>query len=99
MPEVLHAPPELSPYLFWDTDRTRLNWQRDAAFVIQRTFERGTLNDLLEVLVHYGRERVVEVLTQAEDLPDGVAALASVLFNVPSHEFRCCISTPSPQPS
>ena len=99
MVAALHAPPELSPYLFWDTDRTRLDWERDAAFVIRRTFERGSLNDLLEVLVHYGREQVVGVLTQVEDLPDGVAALASVLFNVPAHEFRCYTSTPSPQPS
>lgn len=88
MPEVLPSPPQLSPYLFWDTDRDRLDWQRNAAFVIRRAFERGTLDDLLEVLVYYGREKVVAVLTSAEDLPEMVVALASMVFSLKPEDFR-----------
>ncbi len=99
MPAILPSPPQLSPYLLWDTDRTRLDWQRNAAFVIRRAFERGTLDDLLEVLVYYGREKVVAVLTQAEDLPEMVIALASVVFSLKPVDFRCYTSPPFPQPS
>ncbi len=96
MPEILPSPPQLSPYLFWDTDRTRLDWQGNAAFVIRRAFERGTLDDLLEVLVYYGREKVIAVLTSAEDLSEMVVALASVVFSLKPEEFRWNNPTPNP---
>ena len=57
MPSLnLHKP------TFWDTHIAKLDKDHDAAFIIVRVFERGLLDDLIEILVHYDEKRIKQAL-------------------------------------
>ncbi|WP_116787810.1 helix-turn-helix transcriptional regulator [Flavobacterium psychrotrophum] len=67
--EAAHNTPNLSRLrksLFWDTNITKIDWQRQATAVIRRIFERGNLTEKKEILRFYGSEEVRKTIT-----PDG----------------------------
>lgn len=59
--------PELSKLrkaLFWDTDISKINWERQFKAVIRRVFERGNEVEKQEIERFYGIDKVKSVLTQ-----------------------------------
>jgi len=48
--------------LFWDTDISQIDWEKQAAAVIRRTFERGDDEEKEEITKFYGEEKVQSVL-------------------------------------
>lgn len=48
--------------LFWDTDITQIDWYRQARAIIQRVFERGNLEEKIEITGFYGKDKVTEVI-------------------------------------
>jgi plasmid maintenance system antidote protein VapI len=53
--------------LFWDTDITQVDWTTQYKAVIERVFERGSVNEKKEILRFYGEEKVKEA-TGSEDI-------------------------------
>jgi len=51
-----------SKLLFWDTDITQIDWQRQKRAVIRRIFERGTEAEIKEIISFYGEKTAVEIL-------------------------------------
>lgn len=61
--EVSH--PDLSklrPGLFWDTDITKIDWQRQKRAVIERIFERGNNEEKSEITRFYGDSVIQEFM-------------------------------------
>lgn len=57
--------PDLSRYskaLFWDVRIERINWMKNAKWIIQRVFEYGNQEEIEETLRFYGKETVNEQL-------------------------------------
>lgn len=50
------------PALFWDTTIERIDWQAHSRFVINRVFERGSEDEIMEIIRFYGRDRILEVV-------------------------------------
>jgi len=48
--------------LFWDTNIDKIDWQRQKRAVISRVFERGTAQEIKEILSFYGEKMVAEIL-------------------------------------
>ena len=48
--------------LFWDTDISQIDWQRQKRAVICRVFERGTEPEIKEIISFYGEKTVIEIL-------------------------------------
>jgi len=48
--------------LFWDTDITQIDWQRQKRAVIRRVFERGTEAEIKEIISFYGEKTVIGIL-------------------------------------
>ena len=51
-----------SKLLFWDTNITKIDWQRQKRAVIRRIFERGTEAEIKEIISFYGEKIVIEIL-------------------------------------
>ncbi|TWI94207.1 plasmid maintenance system antidote protein VapI [Mucilaginibacter frigoritolerans] len=47
--------------LFWDTDITKIDWEKQSKAVIQRVFERGNDDEKKEILGFYGEDKIKEV--------------------------------------
>lgn len=62
------AHPDLSKLrkaLFWDTDISKIDWQRQYKAVIKRVFERGDKSEKQEIIDFYGDEKVASVVGDA----------------------------------
>jgi hypothetical protein len=48
--------------IFWDIEYDQLDYQKNSRFVVQRVFERGTLDHISELYALYGEARVQKEL-------------------------------------
>lgn len=48
--------------LFWDTDISRIDWEKQAKAVIERVFERGNDDEKEEMVRFYGQTKIQSVL-------------------------------------
>jgi len=63
--ERKHTPDfsKLHKALFWETTSLdKINWIKNANWVIQRAFEYGNQQEIEEIIRFYGREKVTEIL-------------------------------------
>jgi len=81
--------PVFNKRIFWDVDFEKLDYDAKAAFVIERVFERGDVEDIRNCRRYYGDEKVTEALLNAKFLPETTLYLASAVINKPIKEFRC----------
>lgn len=80
----------LSKRAFWDVDFESLDFQKHKGFIIEKAYDRGSWNDMKWCVKEYGEEEVKKALKNARSLREEVVRLASVLFDIPEIEFRCC---------
>lgn len=84
---------KLSPRAFWDVDMSKLDYENKADFIIRKVFDRGSLEDVAEVLAYYGREKVMSALVTASSLRQQTLRFAASYFNLPLSSFRCFTTT------
>ena len=89
------AAPKLSRAAFWDIDLDKLDLERYAGFAIVRIFERGTPEDIQEIIAHFGKSRISETLIRASTLQPRAVALGEKLLGLSRNQFSCL--KPSPQ--
>jgi hypothetical protein len=53
--------PDLHPKFFWDTNVDKLNWVKAYRAVIARIIERGSEDELAEIVRFYGRTKVLKL--------------------------------------
>jgi plasmid maintenance system antidote protein VapI len=56
--------PRIRPGLFWDTDISKIDWQRQRRAVIERILERGNDEEKAEIKRFYGESAVLEVASK-----------------------------------
>ena len=81
--------PIFNKRIFWDVNFEALDYDLKSAFVIERGFERGDVDDIRQCRRYYGDERVTDVLLNAKFLPERRLHLAAAIINKPYTEFRC----------
>lgn len=55
--------------LFWDTDISKIDWDKQCRAVIQRVYERGNETEKQELINFYGQEKInVALSTKSRDL-------------------------------
>ncbi len=92
MTDTAASKPQFSAYLFWDSNPEKIDFQRDASYVIRRVFDIGRLDDVAEALRYYPKEIIVHALLSAHYLPENAIYLACALFNLKKEEFKCYTS-------
>lgn len=55
--------PNLPAHLFWDTIVENIDWSKSFRFVIGRVLDRGSDEEIAEMVRYYGREKVVKAIT------------------------------------
>lgn len=80
---------EFSNNLFWDADISNIDYDKHAGHIVPRVFMRGTMEDILQVIRYYGKERVAEILMNTRYLDKISLAFATGLFNLKKDDFRC----------
>lgn len=85
--------PVLSRRAFWDVDLKQLDFDRYPEFTIVRIMERGTSNDIREVIRYYGKDKVQSTLTNSERLLPRAQIILRRLFHLHNSDFKCPTGT------
>lgn len=86
----------LSDHLFWDVDRSTVDPEQHAAWLVKRVLEYGRWADWQQLVSHYGKPRLAELATGLRSLHPRAFAFCCAWFDLPSSSFRCSVSTPFP---
>jgi hypothetical protein len=81
--------PILSKQAFWDVDMEKIDYEKNAAHVVEKVIERGKAEDFNNLLKFYGFERVKELSLQALYLSDISINFCCTLFKVKPTDFKC----------
>jgi hypothetical protein len=79
--------PDLGLYVFWDIDKSKLDFVSDRDFIISRLFERGKLDDVLKVISYYGIPYTKKSLAANKYLSRQGIYLAKALLDIPIEHF------------
>ena len=81
--------PEFSPFIFWDTDPSEINWEKSFRYVIARVIEYGAVTDWKKLKEYYGLEKIKEVMLNERTVDSRVLSFVSCVLEVPKESFRC----------
>jgi len=79
-----------SPYLFWDMDVAKLNFNSSCRFVMERVYSKGTLSDVAELIKLYGLEKIKNEIVKIPYLDAKTHNYLSLVFKIPRSKFKCC---------
>ena len=85
--------PRLTNFGFWDVDLQKLDFDKYAKFVIIRVMERGTTEDMRELVEYYGQDLVIKTITAAPSLMQTAIAAAKYYFKLKDEDFKCFTKT------
>ena len=89
----------LSPHLFWDVDRSGVDIEQHAVWLIRRVLEYGAWADWMRLEEHYGRDRLARIVVTIRSLDPKARTFCQARFDLPANAFRCFTSPLSHQPS
>ena len=76
-------------HLFWDSDVSAINPQKHRQAIIERVLERGSWNNIKEIISYYGKEEVAKTAKKARWFSDKTMHFISGYFDIPLEELRC----------
>jgi hypothetical protein len=79
----------LSPHLFWDVDRNKLDPNAGSRFIIKKVLEYGLWEDWLLIKHFYGLETITEVVKNLRELDPKTLSFIASISQIPREEFRC----------
>ena len=89
MQKTINIISSFSSYLFWDVDKTKLDVERSAAYIVERVLEYGQLEDWKLIKEIYGLERIKEISLNIRSLDIITLNFLSKYFNIYKSKFRC----------
>jgi len=81
--------------LFWEYDMKKFDWNDMKNIVIQRTIERGRIEDFYAILNLYGINSVKETIRQIPYLNSKDLSFVCTVFDLNKEELKCFIKKQS----
>ena len=78
-----------SPHLFWDTDKTTIDFDKHKKYVVENVLTHGMLSDWQLIVNLYGREAIKTIALNLRHLDDRTLYFCAAYFKEPLNQFRC----------
>jgi hypothetical protein len=75
-------------HLFW-ADIKNIDAKKYKQAIIERVLERGSWNDIKEIISYYGKAQIAEIAKKARWFSDKTMYFISGYFNIPLESMRC----------
>jgi hypothetical protein len=85
--------PQLSRRAFWDTRLETLDFDRYDKFVVIRVLERGSTSDIREIIRYYGKDKIITIVTLADQLMPRAFIISKRLFHLTKDQYKCLNGT------
>ena len=70
-----------------------MDLEQNAESIIVRIFERGTMDEIVDAYLHYGKEKCVHILLDAPYLMEKTMYLSKAILDISDlNQFRCYIT-------
>ncbi|MBM3455515.1 MAG: hypothetical protein FJX80_10250 [Bacteroidetes bacterium] len=86
-----------SPHLFWDLNKSKLDFEKSKSQIIFQVVEYGLMSDWLLIQKIYSREEIKEVVTNLRNLDKVTFAYLAHFFQLDKTQFRCYTISQSAQ--
>lgn len=86
-----------SPHLFWDLNKSKLDFEKSKSQIIFQVVEYGLMSDWLLIQKIYSREEIKEVVTNLRNLDKVTLSYLAHFFQLDKTQFRCYTSSQSAQ--
>lgn len=80
---------DLSSIVFWDVDMSSVDFNKQAAFFIQRVLEYGNLHDWKIILSYYGLDRIVSECKNMRTLDPVCLSYICTISKTRKEDYRC----------
>ena len=78
-----------SDYLFWDVDKSSIDLEVNAPYVVRRVLELGQISDWNLLVQRYGIPRISSIAQNLRTLDPKALSFISAVSSVPPESFRC----------
>ena len=78
-----------SEHLFWDVDKTKLDFEKNKRYIIGRIFLRGDIPDIKTIIQFYGLNTIKQEIVKAGFLDKKTLKWVSNFLNIPKIKFQC----------
>ena len=85
----------LSPHLFWDVPAEKLDFEKDAKFLVKRVLEYGRYQDWKVIYGYYKIDGIAKITQEIRELDPVALHFISTLSGKPLDSFRCYTSIQS----
>ncbi|HEY0068226.1 MAG TPA: hypothetical protein VGB46_12705 [Flavisolibacter sp.] len=86
--------PNLTRLAFWDTDLAALDLDKYADFTIHRVLQRGNQQDIAEIILYYGKDKIRTAIRSSTSLQPREIILAKQVFGLSEKDFECLKHSP-----
>ena len=83
--------PNLSKTAFWDMDFDKLDFEKNAVFIMEKVFNYGLWDDQLAIVRYYGEERIKKEVVKGAYYKKKVFRFLCVIFDLQPSDFTCYI--------
>ena len=80
--------PILSKQAFWDVDMDKIDYEKNAVFIIERVAKKGTIDDFVSLLNFYNADRFRKVIVYSKELDTRDANFCCLLLNLKMGDFK-----------
>ncbi|MBU1176961.1 MAG: hypothetical protein ABIG88_02165 [Patescibacteria group bacterium] len=80
---------KINKQLFWDVDFKKLDYKKDADFIISRVLFYGDVGDYKLIEKKYGKKKIKEIIKKASYPNKKSLNFWSSIFNIPLESFKC----------
>ena len=82
--------PTLSKQTFWDVNISSVSFDDSSEWIIERVFDKGSLEEVCSIINYYGKEEVKNIIVNiATFLPNHSILLAKAIFGLNFNDFKC----------
>lgn len=89
---------QFSQHLFWDVDKTKLEMDKDAPYIIKNVLEYGLMNDWNLIKSYYTIPFIAKTAQTFRDLEPRACSFIAAISHTPITQFRCYTTQQSTPP-
>lgn len=91
---VMKMRKRLSKRCFWDVDVETLDFRKNKDFIISRTLEHGTMQDIVTLKCLYTTGEISKVVKNSRNISRSTAFFWANILDLPLEEVRACSKLP-----
>jgi antitoxin HigA-1 len=82
-------PQSLRKALFWDVNFEKIDFSKRKRYVIERVFERGNNEEIIEIITYYGKKECIRIIKSANRLNQNAIVTAEKYLEIKKDELSC----------